>query len=288
MSGFDSAAALLPKEIRIKAEELSPADRAAAQEFRLRLGRIPSVTFPDRERAVPSCAAVSQTDLQRVLESATLASPYAAAEGIRNGYVSAPGGVRVGLCGRMQIGTESAWSKRSLTSVAIRIPREVKGCGERFTAADFVSTLILSPPGAGKTTLLRDMIRLLSDRGARVALCDERGEVASLSDEGMGFDVGEHTDVLSDLPKHRAAMQLLKTMNPQILAMDEITAEEDIAACRQAAACGVSVLATAHAGSAKDLNGGLLNRSLLSDGLIHRLIWIRKTGMGREYREEFL
>ena len=288
MSGFETAAALLPREIRTKACELSPIKKSTAQEFRLRLGKAPSITFSSGEQTVPGCRAVVREDLQRVLELSTMASPYAAAEGIKCGYVSAPGGIRVGLCGRMKVGTESSWSQRSLTSLSIRIPHEVKGCGERFVSGDFPSTLILSPPGAGKTTLLRDMIRLLSDGGMRVALCDERGEVAALSDSGPGFDVGEHTDVLSDLPKHRAALQLLKTMNPQVLAMDEITAAEDINACRQAAACGVTILATAHANTPEELSTGQLFDTLISTRLIRRLIWIQKNREGREYREEYL
>ena len=288
MSGFDAAATLLPGEMRKAAYAMPGAVRSQAQEFRLRLNRQPSVTVSDGEVSMGLGRAVTLADLTRMLEIATQASPYFAASGIRNGYISTAGGVRVGLCGRMRPGTENMWSMTGLTSAVIRIPREVRGCGERFCDLPFASTLILSPPGAGKTTLLRDMIRCLSDGGMRVSLCDERGEVAAAGDNGFYFDIGERTDVLSDCAKAEAAFQVLRTMNPQIIAMDEITSARDTAVCRAAAGCGVALLATAHAGSVEEFRSGALYHELVEGQVFHRLIWIRSTKAGREYKEERL
>ena len=287
MSGFAAAAEVLPREYRAAALALSEKERGEAQEFRLRLGRCPTVVTQTGERRL-SPLPVTPAHLLRVLELATLASPYAAADSVRRGFAAAPGGVRVGLCGRMRPGTEGAWAAAGLTSAAVRIPRQVKGCGTPFCAGPFVSTLILSPPGLGKTTLLRDMVRLLSDGGERVGLCDERGEVAALGDGGFGFDVGEHTDVITEGSKADAAMLLLRTMNPQILAMDEITDPEDAAACRRAAGCGVALLATAHAGCREELGQRRPLGELLEEGVFRRLIWINREGAGRSYREEWL
>lgn len=287
MSGFKAATEILPGELRAAAMALSGREQGEALEFRLRLGRCPAVvTGPGERRLCP--VHVTGDHLRRVLELATQASPYAAADSVRRGFASAPGGVRVGLCGRMRPGTEGTWAAAGLTSAAIRIPREVIGCGEPFCTAPFPSTLILSPPGLGKTTLLRDMVRLLSDGGARVGLCDERGEVAALGPDGFGFDVGERTDVITEGNKSDAAIQILRTMNPQILAMDEITAPEDVAACRQAAGCGVDLLATAHARCREELGQKRLFRELLEDRVFSRLIWIAFGEKGRNYREERL
>lgn len=285
MSGFASACALLPTALRRAALALPENVRLQAQEFRLRLGRVPSVTLGRGETPLPGTAPVTHADLARLVEIAAGASPYAVAAAVQNGCLTAPGGVRLGLCGRMAPDTESAWIGRGLTSAAVRIPREVRGCAAPFCRDGFVSTLILSPPGAGKTTLLRDMVRLLSDRGERVSLCDERGEVAGLTSEGFTFDVGARTDVLTEAPKSRAALQLLRTMNPQILAMDELTEAPDAAACRAAAGCGVRLLATAHG---DEDTCAPACRELLREGAFRRCVYIRLTADGRAYEERRL
>ena len=86
------------------------------------------------------------------------------------------------------------------------------------------------------------MVRIYSDKGYRIGLCDERGEVAASDSSGTGFDVGACTDVLTGLEKSAAAFQLLRTMNPQIIAMDEITQREDASGCIAAARCGCCCL----------------------------------------------
>jgi len=285
MTGYEKAAQLLPGTLRTKAFALPAEIRGAAQEFRLRLGQRPAVTIPRGDHPLDPDRRVSAEDLLRVVEIAARASPYAVEAGVRQGFITAPGGVRVGLCGRIRPGTESAWASGGITSAAIRIPRAAAGCANGFCSLPFSSTLIVSPPGAGKTTLLRDMVRQLSGRGLRVGLCDERGEVAALGESGFGFDVGPRTDVLSDCPKDAAAFQLLRTMNPQVIAMDEITSQRDVEVCLAAAGCGVSLLATAHAGSPDELHRSSLYRALARDRIFRRVIGIRLTPSGREYVE---
>ncbi len=285
MSGLEKALWLLPGELRKALRQLPDRLTEEACEIRLRRGRAPALTLPDGEYPLPGAAAVTDDDLARVLELASGASPYAAADCLRRGFLTANGGVRVGFCGRFPAGEHGLWSRDDLFSVCIRIPRDVKGIGVQFCARPFPSTLILSPPGGGKTTLLRDMVRALSSGGMRVGLCDERGEIAALSESGAGFDIGERTDVLSDCPKARAAMILLRCMSPELIAMDEISEPEDADACRSAAYCGVSLLATAHAADASELSRREVYRTLQSEQVFTRAVVIRVTGGRRTYEE---
>lgn len=285
MSDLEKALWLLPGELRKAMRQLPERLTENVCEIRLRRGRAPTLTLPGGEYPLSGAAAVTEDDLARVLELASGASPYAAADCLRRGFLTADGGVRVGFCGRFPAGEHGLWSRDDLFSVCIRIPRDVKGIGARFCSRPFPSTLILSPPGGGKTTLLRDMVRALSNEGTRVGLCDERGEIAALSESGAGFDVGERTDVLSDCPKARAAMILLRCMSPELIAMDEISEPEDADACRSAAYCGVSLLATAHAADASELSRREVYRTLQSEQVFTRAVVIRVTGGRRTYEE---
>lgn len=115
------------------------------------------------------------------------------------------------------------------------------------------NVLIISPPGGGKTTFLRECIRAISSSGVRVAVCDERGELAAVFRGVPQFDIGPMSDVMTDIPKSEAALMLLRSMNPQVIAMDEISSPEDCRAAASAVGCGVRVIATAHAAAVSDL-----------------------------------
>ena len=76
---------------------------------------------------------------------------------------------------------------------------------------------------------------------------------------------------------------LLRGMNPQVMAADEITAPEDVAALEMAANCGVALLATAHGAGLEDLRRRPLYRRLLSLNVFQRLVVITVENGGRRY-----
>lgn len=174
---------------------------------------------------------------------------------------------------------------KQISSAVIRISREQKGIGAAvvprlFRGEHFASTLLLSPPGGGKTTLLRDLVRLMS-RGEqvppqRIALIDERDEIAVMYRGQPQMDVGPRTDILNGCPKAAAIPMVLRAMNPQIIALDEITVQEDLQAIAQAAGCGVGLLATIHAGSVEELQAKPLYRALLEGRVFRQAVLIRR------------
>jgi len=289
MDGFDCAAVLLPPEVRSAAERLPRRVRETCEEFRLRRGSPPTALLAGREE--PLCPRPVDGDMLRgVLASATRSSLHAAEEELRNGFLSAPGGVRVGVCGVGVCGPEGVRGLRDFSSVSIRVPRAVQGCADGIWAAlnggGFQSLLIVSPPGAGKTTLLRELVRRLSGDGLRVCAADERGELAGTA--GAGFDVGPHTDVMSGVPKAAAVTMLLRAMNPQVIAMDEIGDEEEAEALRRAVGCGVTLLASAHGQNASDAARRPGSRELLRDGAFRRCVTVSCHDGIRRYRVEEL
>ena len=293
---YEAAAAILPNRLRKLALALPEEQKAAAEEFRLRAGRPMTVLLPEGE--LPLEAEVDPAELETLCDLATEFSRYAAAETLREGFVPVRGGVRLGLCGTAVMKGGMNTNLKNLSSAAIRIARERKGVGtdlapRLFRDGVFRSTLILSPPGGGKTTLLRDLVRCVSEGvggtpALRVSLVDERGEVAVMYRGQPQMDVGSRTDVLDACPKALGIPIVLRAMNPQVIAVDEITARADLRAVVMAAGCGVGLLATIHAADTAELLQRPLYRDLLAEGVFQQAVCIATSEGKRTYRMEEL
>lgn len=271
MLPFDSALSLLSPALRPAYAVLSPADRGAAEEFRLRAGRPPAVVLPSGERTLIGPAVTGEM-LAGTLSLCAGGAVYAVEDQIARGFLALPGGHRLGICGRAVMQGGQMTGIRELSSLCLRVAHDVPGAAKglipRVLDGELPrSTLILSPPGRGKTTLLRDLCRGLSRAGVRISVADERGELAGTWQGLPAFDLGPCTDVLTGCPKAEAVGRLVRAMSPRAVAVDEITDPEDLRAIREAAFCGAAILATVHVWSGEDLARRPLLRELWESGL---------------------
>lgn len=268
---------------------------APLEEIRLRAGQPLQLCFTGYERliyAVGGRPAVSAADCADTLSRVCERSLYAWEEELRSGFITLPGGYRVGICGRA-IAQDGALERMTdVTSLNFRIGRAVEGAATPLLPylADGgglpYSTLVLSAPGCGKTTLLRDLARQCAYGAAgihpcRVAVVDARYELAGSLRGVPQFDLGPRTDVLSGCGKAAGMRLMITTMSPQVLVADELSSEADVRAAQEAAACGVRLLAGVHAGSPEMLLARSPMQELLRARLFDRYVLLgRSHGVG--------
>ena len=261
---------ILPKWL---VPEVDALGRDTMQELRLRLDAPPELVSGNSIHRLRQ--KVSQGDLAYCVNAASRYSPWAAST-IALGFLTASGGHRIGLCGEVVRKGNEITGMREITSLCIRVARDFPGIGSS-AAGLRGSLLILGAPGWGKTTLLRDIARQISGKST-VAVVDERGEIFP-----SGFSRGPRMDVLTGAPKAGGVEMVLRTMGPEWIAVDEITAEEDCRALLQAQGCGVRLLATAHAGSPEEFRARPVYKALLDNHLFEYLLILHSD---KSYRTE--
>ena len=269
---------LLPREVSGAVQDMPGSILGKVEELRFRMDCEITAVISGQEQPLSLKGPLVCTDatLEHLINAATGYSAYAAENFLRHGFLPLPGGHRLGFCGTAVVTDGRVETLRDLSSANLRIARQQRGCA-RFAmeslGADFGSTLILGPPGSGKTTLLRDMIRMLSDvNGQRVGVVDSRGEIAACSGGRPQMQVGRRTDVVSMTSKEYGMELLLRAMNPQWIAVDEITAASDVEAMMRASYCGVRLLATAHAFCREDLMRRPLYREMMQMEIFQNLL----------------
>ena len=214
---------------------------------------------------------VTREDIQRSLASISDNSLYAFEEEIKRGFITVPGGHRVGLAGQVVINGGQIKTIKNYSSLCFRIAREVPNCALPLIPYIAprgvpVSSLLISPPRCGKTTLLRDLARILSTGrnnlpARNVTIIDERSELAGCYLGIPQLDVGSRTDVLDACPKAEGMMMAIRSLSPQVVITDEIGRAEDVAAISECLNAGVAVIASVHARNVKELE----NRPLMQD-----------------------
>lgn len=279
---------------------LSPilADSPRLQEIRLRSGKPLILNYRSRETFLTESGActtelakaltVTEQEVQQTLELAGTYSLYAYEDELRQGYMTLPGGHRLGVAGKVITEGESVRNIRHLSSLNLRISHQVKGCADGvlpwlYGPEGPFHTLIISPPRCGKTTLLRDLIRQISDgclglRGCTVGVVDERSEIGGSYQGIPQNDLGIRTDILDACPKAEGMMMLVRSMAPEVLAVDELGRPEDVKAMETALYCGCRILATVHGSSREDLLAKPLFRSMMEDRVFERLVILKAGG----------
>ena len=251
----DQLRTILPQRIRplLPAEEIGN-----LTEIRMRIGQPMMLTYLQRQSSVGE--PITTEDLSFVVNTACRYSPWNA-RSIHQGYLTAPGGHRIGLCGET-----AGDGMRTVTSLCIRVAKDLHGISGRIPVQD--SILILGAPGSGKTTLLRDYIRRISGSPmGSVCVVDERGEIFPFSGGKMCFDPGNGTDVMTGRSKAEGIDCVIRAMGPKWIAVDEITRPADCDALVQALWCGVKVVATAHAASVRNLFSRPVYRPIVDSGV---------------------
>lgn len=270
----------LPVEVYDSLAHCSTDKRSEINEIRLRLKRACSITISNRNEILinyktAKSIELDEEEIHRCFKRICENSIYKYENEIKNGYITLPNGCRVGFCGSR---TESGLIK-DISSISIRISHNIDNAGNEifpllFENNEVVSSLIVSLPCAGKTTILTDIAYKLSEQKLRVAIVDERGEIAAAHRGVPIKNVGGLCDILDNYPKGEGMMIALRSLSPQVLICDEVGSSEDVTAMMQALNAGVPVIASAHAGDACQLMKRPQLRYLVDNGAIQKFFFL--------------
>lgn len=269
-------------------------DFDALQEIRLRINCPLIVNYNNKEYFVSENASlvsnpsygvmVTKNEIKETMEYISNYSLYAFEEEIRQGFITISGGHRIGITGKTIMQEDFIKGIKHISFINIRLAHQVKGCADvvlpyliNQNNQSIYHTLIISPPKCGKTTLLRDIIRQVSDGssylgGMNVGVVDERSEIGACYMGVPQNELGIRTDILDCCPKAKGIMMLIRSMSPQIIAVDEIGSKEDLEAIFHVISCGCKLIATVHGSSIEDIKSKPILGELLQKKFIERYV----------------
>lgn len=269
-------------------------DYGRLQEIRLRINAPLLIIYNNKEAFISEDAAIvyepakaimiTKNEIRETMEYISNYSLYAFEDEIKQGFITVTGGHRIGIAGKTIIENDLIKSMKHISFINVRLAHQVKGCADPVLPyvvnkqqKDIYHTLIISPPRCGKTTLLRDLIRQLSDgncllAGRSVGVVDERSEIAACYMGVPQNELGIRTDILDCCPKAKGMMMLIRSMSPQVIAVDEIGSKEELEAIDYVIGCGAKLIATVHGSSIEDIKNKPILCELVKKKLFERYI----------------
>ena len=253
------------------------------QEIRLRAGYPIILFYKNKEQILPMNG--TERIIRETLDYVSNYSLYAYENELRQGFITIEGGHRIGMAGQVIIEDRKIKNLKQISSLNVRISHEILNCADKLFPyitrnKQMYHTLIISPPRCGKTTLLRDMIRQISDgnkwvKGCTVGVVDERSELAGCYRGIPQNQMGMRTDVLDGCPKAEGMLMLVRSMSPQVVAVDEIGAPEDVQAIKYAMHCGCRMIATVHGESLEEIRKKPLFEQLINEQCFDRYVVLK-------------
>ena len=233
----------------------------------------------------------TKEDIRNMIKFISSYSLYAYEDEMKRGFITIQGGHRIGVAGQVVMEEGKILSLTNIYFLNIRVAREKRGCAKEIVPYlihrnSIYNTLFVSPPGVGKTTYLRDVIRILSSgterlHGMKVSIIDERSEIAACKQGIPQNDVGPRSDVLDGCLKSFGMLLMLRSMAPQVIAVDEIGSREDCSAMEQAIYSGSKILGTVHAYDMKELSQKKYLKQMIEQQMFGRIVLLEKGENGR-------
>ena len=293
---------VFPKSIRPRMRKIN---WDGLEEIRVRIGWPVELIYSNHNEWLGNYdSMIDRHCLDEMLNYITGYSMYAMEEEIKQGYITFSGGHRIGITGHATYEALRDSRESKITNIVdigglnIRIAHERKGCAENIVpylrkGDSIYNTMIFAAPGVGKTTYLRDMIRVLSSgessncgtepsfgSGMKICVIDERSEIAACIHGKPQNDLGKRTDVLDACPKEIGMKMVLRTMSPEIIAVDEIGKKEEFDLLEQMRCSGVKILGTLHAGDMEEVLRNQMIQTGLKSGAIERFVELIRTTNG--------
>lgn len=252
------------------------------QEIRLNINK-PLIVLNNNKEIILNYRVVEE-DLKSIMQKISNYSLYAFEEEIRQGYITIQGGHRIGLSGQCVMERDKVKTIKNISSMNIRVCREVKGCARDIIKniiknGQVLNTVIISPPKCGKTTMLRDLAKNISDGiesinflGKRTIIIDERSEIAGCFQGVPQMDVGIRTSIYDGCAKSEGMIMAIRSMAPEVIICDEIGTYKDIESLVLAYNSGVNIIATIHGNDIEDLYKRPVFNELLENKIIKRVI----------------